>query len=228
MRRPGDARGSRQRLALRISRYIMRDGLLPTDALLISYLTGRGVGAGGTAADPLAGTLDASGAWLLQLGLRWAEPRVLVPGLNPMLALRDYCAGLGAEFCDTVTSALHLAARHRLSAPPPQFAQALAVPGSQLDTTQPFPPSVACTDLATSQPIPLRELAPDQVELVGSTQAVDSAQAMGSMLAGGSTQAVVDSLVGAAVARIDRAEVLASERLEQLVHTSARAVVATA
>ena len=139
MRRPGDARGSRQRLALRISRYIMRDGLLPTDALLISYLTGRGVGAGGTAADPLAGTLDASGAWLLQLGLRWAEPRVLVPGLNPMLALRDYCAGLGAEFCDTVTSALHLAARHRLSAPPPQFAQALVVPGSQLDTTQPFP-----------------------------------------------------------------------------------------
>ena len=51
---------------------------------------------------------------------------------------------------------------------------------------------------------------------------------MGSMLAGGSMQAVVDSLVGAAVARIDRAEVLASERLEQLVHTSARAVVATA
>ena len=63
---------------------------------------------------------------------------------------------------------------------------------------------------------------------MGSTQAVDSAQAMGSMLAGGSTQAVVDSLVGAAVARIDRAEVLASERLEQLVHTSTRAMVATA
>ena len=107
------------------------------------------LGLWGTAADPLAGTLDASGAWLLQLGLRWAEPRVLVPGLNPMLALRDYCTGLGAEFCDTVTSALHLAARHRLGAPPPQVAQALAVPGSQLDTTQPFPPSVACTDLAT-------------------------------------------------------------------------------
>ena len=102
------------------------------------------------------------------------------------------------------------------------------MPGSQLGTTQPFPPSMACTDLATGHPIPLKELAPNQVELMGSTQAVDSAQAMGSMLAGGSTQAVVDSLVGVAVARIDQAEVLASERLEQLVHTSAWAVVATA
>ena len=102
------------------------------------------------------------------------------------------------------------------------------MPGSQLGATQPFPPSVACTDLATGQPIPLRELAPDQVELVGSTQAMDSAQAVGSMLAGGSMQAVVDSLVHVEVARIDRAEVLDSERLEQLVHTSTRAVVATA
>ena len=228
MHHPGDAQGSRQWLALHISRYIVRDGLLPTNALLISHLTGRGVGAVGAAADPLAGTLDASGAWLLRLGLRWAEPWVLVPGLNPMLALHDYCTSLGADFCDTVTSALHPAACHRRGAPPPQLAQALAVLGSQLGATHPFPPSVACTDLATGQPIPFREFAPDQVELVGSTQAVDSAQAMGSMLAGGSTQAVIDSLVGAAVARIDWAEVLASERLEQLVHTSARAVVATA
>ena len=149
MRRPGDAWGNRQWLALCISRYIMWDGLLPTDALLISHLTGRGVGAVGTVADPLAGTLDASGAWLLQLGLRRAEPWVLVPGLNPMLALRDYCIGLGADFCNTVTSALRLAARHRLGAPPPQLAQALTVPGSSLGATQPFPPSVACTDLAT-------------------------------------------------------------------------------
>ena len=57
---------------------------------------------------------------------------------------------------------------------------------------------------------------------LGSTHALDSSQDLGC------TQAVVDSLVGAAVARIDRAEAQASERLEQLVHTSARAVVATA
>ena len=155
VRRPGEARSSRQRLAQRISRYIIQDGLLPTDALLISQFTGRGVGAAGVTADPLAGTLDASGAWLLRLGLRWAEPRVLVPGLNPMLALRDYCMGLGAEFCDTVSSALRLAARHRLGAPPSPLALPPAVPSGQLGPTQPLPPSVACTDLATGQPVPV-------------------------------------------------------------------------
>ena len=119
MRRWGDAQGSCQWLALHISCYIVWEGLLPTDALLISHFTGRGVRAVGAAVDPLAGIIDASGAWLLQLGLHWAEPRVLVPGLNPMLALRDYCTGLGADFCYTVTSALHQAACHRLGAPPP-------------------------------------------------------------------------------------------------------------
>ena len=149
MRCPGDARGSRQWLALCISHYIVWDGLLPTDALLISHLTGQGVGAVGAAADPLAGTLDTSRAWLLWLGLRWADPWVLVPGLKPMLALCDYCTGLGVDFCDTITSALHLAARHRFGAPPPQLAQALTVPGGSLGATQPFLLSVACIDLAT-------------------------------------------------------------------------------
>ena len=152
--------------------------------------------------------LDASRAWLLWLGLRWAEPRVLVPGLNPMLALRDYCMGLGTEFCDAVSSALRLAARHRLGAPPSQLALLPAVL------------SVACTDLATGQPVPVWEPARDQAELMGSTPALGSSQGIGSTQALassqdlGSTQAVVDSLVGAAVAQIDRAEVQVSERLE--------------
>ena len=151
-----------------------------------------------------------------------------------MLALRGYCMGLGTEFCDAVSSALRLAARHRLGAPPSQLALPPAVLSGQLGLTQPLPPSVACTDLATGQPVPVWEPVQDQAELMGSTPALGSSQGIGSTQALdssqdlGSTQAVVDSLVGAAVARLDRAEALASERLEQLVHTSARAVVATA
>ena len=113
----GDARGSKQRLAHRLSCYILCDGLLPTDALLFLHFSGRGVGGVGDPTDPLSGTLDALGAWLLQLGLRWVQPRVLVPGLGPMLALRDYCAGLGEEFCATVASALH-PVYHRCKDPP--------------------------------------------------------------------------------------------------------------
>ena len=41
-----------------------------------------------------------------------------------------------------------------------------------------------------------------------------------------STQAAIDNIVDAAVARLDRVEEQASEWLKQLVHTSARAVVA--
>ena len=104
--RPGDAHGSKQHLAHHLSRYILRDGLLPTDALLLLHFSGWGVGGVGAPGDPLAGTLDASGAWLLQLGLCWAQPWVLVLGLGPILALQDYCAGLGEEFCATVAFAL--------------------------------------------------------------------------------------------------------------------------
>ena len=102
----GDACGSKQNLAHHFSCYILCNGLLPTNALLLSHFSGWGLGGVGAPANPLAGTLDASGAWLLQLGLRWAQPRVLVPGIGPMLALRDYCAGLGEEFCATVAFAL--------------------------------------------------------------------------------------------------------------------------
>ena len=41
-------------------------------------------------------------------------------------------------------------------------------------------------------------------------------------------QAIIDNVVDAAVARLNRVEEQASERLEQLVHTFARAVVAIA
>ena len=117
VRHLGDAHGSKQHLAHRLSHYILRNGLLPTDALLLLHFSGWGVGGVGAPADPLAGTLDASGAWLLQLGLRWAQPQVLVPGLGPMLALRDYCAGLGEELCATVASALR-PVRRRCEDPP--------------------------------------------------------------------------------------------------------------
>ena len=133
-----------------------------------------------------------------------------------MLAFHNYCVGLGVEFCSEVTSALHLVERHHLGMPPSQLDLPPAVPGSQLGPTQPFPLSVACTDLATGHLVQLRELAPNQVKLVGSMQAMSS------------MQAVADSLVGAAVTRIDWAEAQASEWLEQLVHTSACSIVATA
>ena len=67
-----------------------------------------------------------------------------------------------------------------------------------------------CIDLTTGQPLPPVELDPapgDQVD---------------------TARAAVDSVVDAAVARLERVEEQASERLELLVHTSARAVVAAA
>ena len=87
--RLGDARGSKQYLAHCLSHYILRDGLLPTDALLLLHFSGRGVGGVGAPTDPLAGTLDASGTWLpAARPPMGAAAWMLVPGLGPMLVLQ--------------------------------------------------------------------------------------------------------------------------------------------
>ena len=72
------------------------------------------------------------------------------------------------------------------------------------------PPPGRCTDLTTGYPLPLTVPDPAPADLVDSTQAA------------------IDNVVDAAVVRLDQVEEQASERHEQLVHTSARAVVAAA
>ena len=76
-----------------LCRHILEEGLLPTDALLISYYTGRGT----MEVDPLSAAISTFGQWLIDLRLHWASPRVPVPGLGLTLPLHDYLQGLGEQ-----------------------------------------------------------------------------------------------------------------------------------
>ena len=85
----------------RLSCHILEEGLLPTDALLISYYTRRGTMEG----VPLLAAIGTLGQWLIDLGLHWPLPQVLVLGLGPTLPLCDYLRGL-VEQCQQAVNLL--------------------------------------------------------------------------------------------------------------------------
>ena len=100
-----------------LSHYILRNGLLPNQcpASLALLWTGRRRGRGPhgpPCQDPRCLGRMASVAGPLVGAATGADA-----GTGPMLALRDYCAGLGEEFCATVASALH-PVHHQCEDPP--------------------------------------------------------------------------------------------------------------
>ena len=101
VRRPGVDKSSYHPLTQHLCSYILEEVLLPTDTLLISYYTRQGTMEG----DPLSAAISTSGQWLIDLGLHWALPHVLVPGLGPNLPLCNYLQGL-VEQCQQVVDLL--------------------------------------------------------------------------------------------------------------------------
>ena len=139
MRRPKVDKSSCRPLTQCLCRHILKEGLLPTDVLLISYYIRWGTMEG----DPLSAAIGTLGQWLIHLGLHWASPRV--PGLGPTLPLRDYLQSLGEQCQQVVDLFLQGHRGHR-----PCLGLALPMPVSlPAASTQPS----AVADLDTGLPV---------------------------------------------------------------------------